>query len=148
MGRKPDKVELARMKVMGNMGIAPTAIAKKIGRSHHLVIKYLSLPEKFEDMEVKTLVEKIRQNELHDLYLLGAKARRRLHELMDEGKTKTIETVALMDRSFQQRRLLEGQSTQNISYIELVIEKTKLLQEMKKLEEQYPELKELKELKE
>ena len=60
------------------------------------------------------MVDIIKEKEIADLYLLGAKARNRLHELMDEGKTKTIETVALMDRSFQQRRLLEGQSTDNM----------------------------------
>jgi len=63
------------------------------------------------------MIDVIKEKEVSDLYLLGAKARKRLHELLDEGNTKTIETVALMDRSFQQRRLLEGQSTENIAQI-------------------------------
>lgn len=141
----PDKKELARIKAMSDLGIAPTAIAKKINRSHHMVIKYLRLPETFENSEVKQLVEAIKEKEVNDLYLLGAKARKRLHELLDEGKTKVIETTAVMDRSFQQRRLLEGQSTQNIAYADMLLEKKEKLQELRELEARYHELKEEKE---
>ena len=77
------------------------------------VRKYLQ-SEVYNDPEIMRMMDIIKEKEIAALYLLGAKARNRLHELMDEGKTKTIETVALMDRSFQQRRLLEGQSTENI----------------------------------
>jgi len=41
---------------------------------------------------------------------------------MDDGKSKMIETIALVDRTFQQRRLLEGQSTQNIATLSKLIE--------------------------
>ena len=54
-----------------------------------------------------------KDKELDDLFLIGVKARKRLHELLDEGKTKPIETTAIMDRAFQQRRVLEGKSTEN-----------------------------------
>jgi hypothetical protein len=53
--------------------------------------------------------------EVNDLISIGTKARKRLHQLLDEGKTKAIETTAVMDRSFQQRRLLEGNSSVNIA---------------------------------
>jgi hypothetical protein len=61
----------------------------------------LKRPEAFEDSEIKELVEEIKEKEVTDLYLLGGKARNRLHELLDGGQTKMIETIALMDRSFQ-----------------------------------------------
>ena len=54
------------------------------------------------------------------MYLLGAKARARLHELLDEGNTRVIETVALMDRSFQQRRLLEEPANRTFGFAALI----------------------------
>lgn len=67
------------------------------------------------------MVDIIKEKEIADLYLLGAKARNRLHKLLGEGNTKTIEITAVMDRSFQQRRLLEGQSTENIVSVHVAI---------------------------
>src|SRR5215510_16168584 len=112
-GRKPDKKELARMKVMRDLGHSAAAIAEKLGRSHHTVIKYLN-SEVYNDPTISVIVEKIKENEINDLYVLGAKGRKRLHELVDNGDSKMIETIALVDRVFQQRRLLEGKSTENI----------------------------------
>ena len=82
------------------------------------------------------MVDLIKEREINDLYLLGAKARNRLHELVDEGKTKTIETVALMDRSFQQRRLLEGKSTENMAHIHADIAALRKLDEQKNKEDE------------
>ncbi len=115
----PNKKELAAMKVLSDMGHSPTAIAKKIGKSHHTVIKYLEDQRIFDDPEVQKLIKVIRDKELNDLLLIGVKARKRLHELLDEGKTKAIETTAIMDRSFQQRRLLENNSTSNLLISEI-----------------------------
>ena len=42
--------------------------------------------------------------------------------MLDEGKTKMIETVACIDRTFQQRRLLEGNSTENINVKQAVLD--------------------------
>ena len=113
-GRKPNKKELARIKVMSELGVSPTAIAGKLGKSHHTIIKYLQ-SDVFTDPTIKEIVEKIRDTELNDLYLLGAKGRQRLHELLDsEEKVQMIPTIALVDRTFQQRRLLEGRSTVNL----------------------------------
>lgn len=67
------------------------------------------------------MLDIIEEKEIADPYLLVAKARNRLHELLDEGNTKAIETTAVMDRSFQQRRLLEGQSTENTVSVHAVI---------------------------
>ncbi len=114
-GIKPNKKELAEMKVLKDMGVTPTTIAKQMGRSHHTVIKYLN-SDVYNDPSIREIIERLKEKEIVDLYLLGAKARNRLHTLLDEDDTKAIETTAIMDRSFQQRRLLEGKSTANIAY--------------------------------
>ena len=108
------------MKVMRDLGHSPTAIAEKLGRSHNTVIKYLN-SEVYNDPTISVIVEKIKENEVNDLYVLGAKGRKRLHELVDKGDSKMIETIALVDRVFQQRRLLAGESTANISGITRLI---------------------------
>ena len=113
-GKKPNKKDLAKMRVMSELGMSSTAIAGKLGKSHHTIIKYLQ-SDVFTDPTIKEIVEKIRDTELNDLYLLGAKGRQRLHELLDsEEKVQMIPTIALVDRTFQQRRLLEGRSTVNL----------------------------------
>ena len=108
-GKKPNKKELAQMRVMHDLGVSPTAIAEKMGRSHNTVLKYLS-SEVYYDPAIAEMVEKIKQKELEDLYLLGAKGRQRLHELIERGDSQMIPTIALVDRAFQPRRLLEGPS--------------------------------------
>ena len=120
-GRKPDKKELARMKVMHDLGVSPTAIAKRLGKSHNTVIKYLD-SDVFNDPSISQIVERIKEKELSDLYLLGAKARKNLHTMLDQGKGGMIPTIACMDRSFQQRRLLEGRSTENIHNLTAIIQ--------------------------
>jgi len=115
MAKRPNKGELARMRVMSEMGVTPTAISKKIGRSHHTVKKYLD-SDVFREPDIKAMVEKIKENEVQDLYLLGAKARYRLHQQLDDDEKAipAIPLVAIADRFFNQRRLLEGASTSNI----------------------------------
>jgi len=95
-GTRPNKKELARMKALQEIGITPTSIARKMGRSHHTVIKYLD-SDVYNDPDIRSLVDRIKEKEINDLYLLGAKARHRLHKLLDEGDTKAIETTAIMD---------------------------------------------------
>ena len=109
------------MKVMHDLGVSPTAIAQRLGRSHNTVIKYLD-SDVFNDPSISQIVEQIKEKELSDLYLLGAKARKNLHTMLDQGKGGMIPTVALMDRSFQQRRLLEGRSTENIHNLTAIIQ--------------------------
>ena len=69
------------------------------------------------DPELKTLVEAILANEQKDLSLLCEKSRVELHKKLDSGDLKPIELIACMDRTFQQRRILEGKSTENIGLI-------------------------------
>tara|TARA_B100001971_G_scaffold187764_1_gene188643 strand:+ start:2277 stop:2729 length:453 start_codon:yes stop_codon:yes gene_type:complete len=120
---KPDHKEIAQMVVLSRLGLSAVAIGKRMSRSNHTVAKYIQSAVA-ESPEVQVLIDLITQKEIEDLRLLGAKARNRLHELIDEGKTKMIETCAVMDRSFQQIRLLEGNSTANLdimhqNYLEL-----------------------------
>ena len=82
----------------------------------------------------------IKDRELNDLYLLGAKARKRLHEVLDNEKPKPIEATAIMDRTFQQRRPLEGQSTENIAYADLLRARDTKQSELEQLRQQLSEL--------
>lgn len=76
------------------------------------------------------MVELIKRRELEDLCVLGAKGRHRVHELLDQGKSRTIETIAPVDRTFQQRRLLEGGTTAHVGVLtKLIIESRSLLGE-------------------
>jgi hypothetical protein len=79
---------------MADLGVSASAIGKRIGSSHNMVIKYLR-SEVYNDPSINKLVEFIKEKELADLYLLGPKGRTWLHELMDDGKSKMIETIAL-----------------------------------------------------
>lgn len=76
--------------------------------------KYLNSEAYLNDPAVQELITVLRAKEIEDLTLLGAKARAKIHELLDGDKVKIIEATAVMDRSFQQRRLLQGESTHNI----------------------------------
>lgn len=117
--RQPTKTEIAEMIVRSDMGYSHFAIGKAMERSQNTVKKYLETADHSQDAMIAQLIEQIKRKELDELTLLGAKARARLNDLLDEGKTKPIETCAIMDRTFQQRRLLEGQSTANISYADM-----------------------------
>ncbi len=117
---RPKKTDLARFKAMNDLGVTPNNIARRTGYDPKTVRKYLT-SEVYQDPDIQRMVDTIREKELNDLYLLGAKARMRLHELLDEGKTKAIETTAIMDRTFQQRQLLSGGSTQNLSISALIV---------------------------
>ena len=60
-GRKPNKKELAQMKLMSDLGASASAIAEKLGRSHHTVIKYLN-SDVYTDPTIGIIIEKIREN--------------------------------------------------------------------------------------
>jgi len=125
MARKnltPTKKELAQFKAMNDLGLTPNAIAVRTKRDPKTIRKYLQ-SEVYNNPEIASMVDLIKERELNDLYLIGAKARNRLNELLDEGNTKPIETVAIMDRSFQQRRLLECKSTDNILAVHAIVAK-------------------------
>jgi len=83
---------------------------------HHIIQWSTACPS------IHELVEKIRKNELNDLYLLGAKGGLHPDELLDEGDSTMIPTIALVDRTFQQRRWLDGTNLGNINSLTAIIE--------------------------
>lgn len=125
--------EIAKMKVMRERKESYPLIAKKTGFHINTVRKYLRgdvhlIPE------VEKLAAEIRTKEMADLELLGGKLRNHLHTLVDKGDMKPIETIAGIDRTFQQRRLLEGKATQIFdigNFISMEEELNFLLKELK-----------------
>jgi len=103
------------MKALSDMGESYRSIARQMGKGHATIKKYLN-SDVFNDPDIDKMVERIKETETTDLYMLGVKARRNLHVLADAGKMRPIENIALMDRVFQQRRLLEGRTTMNVGF--------------------------------
>jgi len=120
--RSPDKKEIAKMVVLHELGVSDRAIGERMGRNHTTVRKYYLESQVYTDPNIKELVGKIRDKELEDLYLLGARGREHLHKLLDKEDAQMIPTIALVDRTFQQRRLLEGKSTANVASLSAIIE--------------------------
>jgi hypothetical protein len=117
--KSPNKRELAEMKALSNLGNTPYAISKRTGIDDGTVAKYLADQEAYNNPQMQTLVTEIMAKEIMDLTVLTVKARQRLHEIAP--RLNAIESIALMDRTFQQRRLLEGKSTSNIATLQKVI---------------------------
>jgi hypothetical protein len=137
---RPNKKELAKMKVMSDLGQSPSAIAKSLGRSHHTVIKYLRRAD-FSDPQVQNFIEKIKNCELAELHGIGGKARAILNDYLDgvlDGirEPQPIPITAILDRTFNQRRLLEGTSTQNIDLHAMVA----FVKEFEALEKRWADL--------
>ena len=107
------------MGVLSQLGCSDREIGRQLKRSHRTIRRYLDSPA-LADPTVSKLVEKIREKELADLTLIGQKARMRIHEIFDTEKPQLIPAIAAMDRSFQQRQLLSGGATQNISLSRIV----------------------------
>lgn len=115
---KPTKPDLANFKIMKEMGLTPNAIGKRTGYDPKTVRAYLA-SEVYSDPEIKQMIELIKGKELNDLHLIGGKARAVLNGYLDsvmrgDKEPNPVAIVAIQDRSFQQRRLLEGLSTENI----------------------------------
>lgn len=113
MAKRPTKVEIAEMKVLFDLGETPKAIARKLGRSHHTVKRYL-LMDYENDPELEALVKITKDKQIEMLTEIWTKATNKLSKLL-EVETKTIPVIAAMDRSFQQLRLLQNESTDNLS---------------------------------
>ncbi len=65
-GKRPNKKELAQMKALEEMGKSPSAIARRMGKSHHTVIKYLD-SDVFNDLDIRGMVSRIKEREIDDL---------------------------------------------------------------------------------
>ncbi len=106
------------MLALSQMGMSNYQVGMVMNRSPHTIKKYCESPL-FTDPKFAKLIEEYKEKELIDLTSLTMVARARLHELAPT--MNPIESIALMDRSFQQRRLLEGKSTENISSLRRII---------------------------
>ena len=125
-GKKPTKSEIAKMIVLHGMGRSPTCIAGELERSHHTVLKYLRRAD-FSDPEILKYIDKVKKSELAELQGIGGKARAILNDYLDDvldGKREPqpIPITAVLDRTFTQKRLLEGSSTANIANLTAIIE--------------------------
>lgn len=107
------------MLALSQLGKKSYEIGALMGRSHNTVAKYIKQPV-FTDAKFQKLVEEYKEKEILDLTVLNIEARARLHDLVPV--MTPIESIALMDKSFQQRRLLEGRSTANISTLSRIIQ--------------------------
>lgn len=121
---KPARPDIAKFKVMKDMGLTPNAIGKRTGFDAKTVRAYLS-SEVYADPGIQRMIELIKGKELDDLRLIGGKARAVLNGYLDsvmrgDKEPNPVAIVAIQDRSFQQRRLLEGLSTENIGVKGLV----------------------------
>jgi len=103
------------MKVLSDMGESNRSIARQLGKGHGTIKKYLNSDVFTNAPEIDRMVEQIKDREVADLTLLGARGRQHIHELLDEGKSTLIPLIALVDRTFQQRQLLTGKSTVNLN---------------------------------
>ena len=121
-GKKLTRREKVAIKVLQQLEYSSRKIEKKTGISRWTIRQYKNKDLSLDDQkEVDRIVEQIKKQEAADLCLLHAKARINMHAMLDAGEVLPIELIALMDRTFQQRRLLEGQSTSNIAVLGQVL---------------------------
>jgi len=106
------------MVAMHDLGMGTYEIGAAMARAPGTIRKYITSPM-FTDPKFQQLIEDYKEKELLDLTTLNIESRARLHDLVP---TMTpIEAIALMDKSFGQRRLLEGKSTENIFSLRKII---------------------------
>jgi len=107
------------MLALRQLNLGTYQVGEIMGRSPHTIKKYCESPM-FTDPAFQKLVEEYKSKELIDLTAMNISARARIHDLIP---TMTpIEAIATMDKSFQQRRLIEGKSTENIFSLRKIIE--------------------------
>lgn len=118
-GKKLNVLEKAEVKALTNLGHSSYGVSKRTGINVGTIEKYLRDQEAYSDPKMMALVEEIQAHEIEDLTVLTVRARARLHDIAN--RMNPIEALALMDRSFQQRRLLQGKSTENIATLHKII---------------------------
>jgi hypothetical protein len=119
-GKALAKKEVLEVKALSEMGQSNYAIEKRTGISHNTISKYLADQDAYCNPKAQEEITAIKEKEILDLTVLGVRAKARLHILAES--MNPIEAIALMDRAFQQRRLLEGNSTANIHTLTQIIE--------------------------
>lgn len=129
-GKALTKREVAQVFALKSLDKSDYEVGMIMGRSPHTIKKYVESPM-FTDPKFAALVEEYKSKELIDLTALNISARARIHDLIP---TMTpLEAIATMDRSFQQRRLIEGKSTENIFSLRKIIEDAHRVQSVEAL---------------
>ncbi len=113
-GKKKLKINPKKLKSLLKLKLTGTEIAKRLDVSEATLYRHLRYLK-----QQASQVKVIDNTEITDLALLGAKARYKLSEKIET--MKPIELIALIDRTFQQRRLLQGKSTANVSVLANII---------------------------
>lgn len=136
---KPNKKELSQFKVMSGLGLTPNAIGVKTGRDPKTVRKWLK-SDVYQDPEIQQMIDTIKGKELEQLTLIGGKARTILDKYLNdclEGNKEPnpISVTAILDRTFQQKRLLENKSTDNLSIRDMEAHLSNRLKELEEIED-------------
>ena len=134
---RPKLSEIAAAKALVSTGMSATAVGEALGRDHKTIQRWLA-SSAVSTPEIEELVQNIKGREMIHLRLLIDKALNHLHVLLDQGGMRAIETMAVADRCFNMRRLLEGSSTHNISHANLIEQladdRKRLLQQLESLD--------------
>lgn len=108
------KINPKKLKSLLKLKLTGKEITKRLGVSEATLYRHLRYLKR-----QAVIVKDIDNTELIDLTLLGAKARKKLSEKIED--MKPIELIALVDRTFQQKRLMQGKSTGNIAVLTSII---------------------------
>lgn len=108
------KFDPKKLKRLLKLNLSGKETAKRMSICEATLYRYLVYLKRQE-----LVVKDIDSTELIDLTLLGAKARKKLSEKIED--MKPIELIALVDRTFQQKRLMQGKSTANVSVLANII---------------------------
>jgi len=117
-------------------------IGRTVGIDHHAVARYLNHPL-LNDPDVQRQLAHHRKNEIVATDFLIAKGRQRLIEYLDQEVVQPIPVLAIVDRSFQQRQLLEAKPT-SINAWDKAQECMAEIAKLEKLKEALDEIKEWK----
>jgi hypothetical protein len=115
---RPTKKDQAKIKVLHDGGMSFNATGNATGFDPKTCQSVLARTD-FNTPEMKDLIDKLKAREESELRLIGGKARAILDQYLNsvlrgDKSPNPVAIVCIQDRSFQQRRLLEGQSTENI----------------------------------
>lgn len=68
-------------------------------------------------------LQSLKDAEVDELYIIAHEARQHLYKLLKGGKLRGIETTAILDRVFQQRRELQGKAHTAANIFTLIVQK-------------------------
>ena len=118
---KPSKINPVKVaNLLSNPNIGVTDAAKILNCSRNAIYGAM---QRSEIVISEYDIDSIKDNELNELYIITSEARSHLYKLLKAGKLKGIETTAILDRCFQQRRELQGKGHSSINIFTLIVQK-------------------------